>query len=82
MEGTTNRIQAVDWLRGLVMVLMTGDHASAAFNAGRLFHRLEVPVPAPDRAGSGQFLTRWITHLCAPDLPATMRCTIATAATS
>jgi uncharacterized membrane protein len=52
MKGTTNRIQAVDWLRGLVMVLMSGDHASVAFNAGHLFHRLEVSVPARDRAGT------------------------------
>jgi len=32
-----SRVLAVDWLRGLVMVLMTVDHSSGAFNAGRLF---------------------------------------------
>jgi uncharacterized membrane protein len=26
----------LDWLRGLVMALMTVDHASGAFNGGRL----------------------------------------------
>jgi uncharacterized membrane protein len=31
------RLVELDWLRGLVMVLMTIDHASDAFNAGRLF---------------------------------------------
>src|SRR5262249_59055768 len=48
------------------MVLMTIDHASGEFNAGRLFTDatfmyhpgMELPV--------AQFLTRWITHLCAP----------------
>ncbi len=55
-----------DWLRGLVMVLMTIDHASGEFNAGRLFtdatflYRPGTPLPL------AQFLTRWITHLCAP----------------
>jgi uncharacterized membrane protein len=59
-----NRLVAIDWLRGLVMVLMTLDHASDAFNAGRLFTdsaRFDRPVlPLAD------FLTRWVTHLCAP----------------
>ncbi|HUM09693.1 MAG TPA: heparan-alpha-glucosaminide N-acetyltransferase domain-containing protein [Myxococcaceae bacterium] len=55
-----------DWLRGLVMVLMTVDHASGEFNAGRLFtdatflYTPGMPLPVD------QFLTRWITHLCAP----------------
>jgi uncharacterized membrane protein len=48
------------------MVLMTIDHASGEFNAGRLFtdstffYRPGMPLPVD------QFLTRWITHLCAP----------------
>src|SRR5262245_25298873 len=60
------RLAALDWMRGLVMVLMAIDHASEAFNAGRVFsdsawmHRPGTPLPA------AQFLTRWITHLCAP----------------
>ena len=57
---------ALDWLRGLVMILMTVDHASGVFNAGRLMtdgtalYRPGTPLPA------AQFLTRWLTHLCAP----------------
>jgi uncharacterized membrane protein len=61
-----SRLLPVDWLRGLVMVLMTVDHASASLNAGRLFGdsaRSWVPwTPLP----AAQFFTRWITHLCAP----------------
>jgi len=59
-------LTALDWLRGVVMVLMTIDHASGAFNAGRLMtdsagmYHPGMPLPA------AQFLTRWITHLCAP----------------
>src|ERR1044072_9251585 len=61
-----DRIVALDWLRGLVMVLMTIDHASGTFNAGRLMNdsfALYTPgTPLP----VAQFMTRWITHLCAP----------------
>ncbi|MFI5302882.1 MAG: DUF1624 domain-containing protein, partial [Polyangiales bacterium] len=54
-----------DVLRGLVILLMTIDHSSDAFNAGRVFtdsafryHHEPLPL--------AQFLTRWITHVCAP----------------
>jgi uncharacterized membrane protein len=53
-------------MRGLVMLLMTTDHASGAFNAGRLLtdatclYRPGAPLP------TAQFLTRWVSHLCAP----------------
>jgi uncharacterized membrane protein len=62
----TARLGPLDWMRGLVMVLMAIDHSSDAFNGGRLFtdsarmYRPGAPLPA------AQFLTRWITHLCAP----------------
>ncbi len=48
------------------MVLMAIDHASGAFNGGRLvtdaFFMYEPGTELP----AAQFLTRWITHLCAP----------------
>jgi uncharacterized membrane protein len=59
------RVAAIDLLRGLVILLMTIDHASGALNAGRImsdsgahYHHELLPL--------GQFLTRWVTHLCAP----------------
>ena len=61
-----SRLPALDWMRGLVMVLMAVDHSSDAFNGGRLFTdaarfwQAGTPLPA------AQFLTRWITHICAP----------------
>jgi uncharacterized membrane protein len=61
-----SRLPALDWMRGLVMVLMAIDHSSDAFNGGRFFTDAArfwhpgAPLPA------GQFLTRWITHICAP----------------
>jgi uncharacterized membrane protein len=60
------RIRAIDWLRGLVMLLMTVDHSGTMFDAGHLhgdtaaFWVPGSPLPA------GEFLTRWVTHLCAP----------------
>jgi uncharacterized membrane protein len=63
---SASRLVALDTMRGLVMVLMAIDHSSATFNAGRLFtdgawlYKPGTPLPAL------QFLTRWITHLCAP----------------
>ena len=60
------RLAPLDWMRGIVMVLMSIDHSSEAFNAGRLFtdstffYRAGTPLPL------WQFLTRFITHLCAP----------------
>jgi uncharacterized membrane protein len=63
---TSGRFPAIDVMRGLVMVLMTIDHASETLNHGRVFTdsiffwKPGSPLPA------AQFLTRWITHLCAP----------------
>jgi uncharacterized membrane protein len=60
------RLPALDWMRGFVMVLMAIDHASGAFNGGRVFSdsaRFYKPGTVLPLA---QFLTRWITHLCAP----------------
>lgn len=61
-----SRLLPVDWLRGLVMVLMTVDHSSAAFNHDRLvFDSARTYVPGT-ALPAAQFFTRWITHLCAP----------------
>ncbi|HEY5546004.1 MAG TPA: heparan-alpha-glucosaminide N-acetyltransferase domain-containing protein [Gemmatimonadaceae bacterium] len=48
------RVASVDIIRGAVMVLMAIDHV-----------RVYAGVPAGG-ASAGVFLTRWITHFCAP----------------
>jgi uncharacterized membrane protein len=61
-----HRYVALDWMRGIVMVLMAIDHASGAFNRGRLFTDSAFLYQAGMRLPALQFFTRWITHICAP----------------
>jgi uncharacterized membrane protein len=63
----TNRIAAIDWMRGIVMVLMVIDHASMAFDGSHLSKDSAMYPEALTMALPGaEFFTRWITHICAP----------------
>jgi len=60
----TARVAAYDRLRGLIIVLMAIDHAS--YFIARV-HPLETwATPPPYYPDLASFLTRWLTHLCAP----------------
>ncbi len=63
---TSKRIAAIDWMRGVAMVLMMIDHVSMAFDAGH-FSADSAALYEPGIILSWPvFLTRWITHICAP----------------
>lgn len=56
------RITSIDWLRGLVMVLMLIDHTRDFIHAESYWHNpTDLSI-----ISSATFLTRWITHFCAP----------------
>ncbi|SMG53289.1 DUF1624 domain-containing protein [Arenibacter troitsensis] len=62
MKPKTNRIESIDILRGLVMVIMALDHVRDYFNYGSFFidpTNVETTTPI-------LFFTRFITHYCAP----------------
>lgn len=58
----SRRVQSVDALRGLVMIIMALDHTRD------FFHHAATQFQPEDltRTTSAIFFTRWITHFCAP----------------
>jgi uncharacterized membrane protein len=59
-SGRNYRIESVDILRGLLMLLMAIDHSRDYFS------NAAIDPADPAHSWPTLFFTRWITHLCAP----------------
>ena len=62
VNPVSRRLESIDLLRGLLMLLMAIDHARDYFSSSS---NLLDPTD-PTHSWPALFATRWITHLCAP----------------
>lgn len=57
-----NRVNSIDLLRGLIMIIMALDHTRDYFHTAQfVFNPTDLTQTTP-----AIFITRWITHFCAP----------------
>lgn len=62
----TERLPALDWMRGIAMVLMAVDHAGIAFHSQHIASDSWIFGMTANALPVLSFLTRWLTHICAP----------------
>ena len=63
IQTSTARITSIDLLRGMVMIIMALDHTRDFFHYGANIDQSPVDFAT---TSTTLFLTRWISHLCAP----------------
>lgn len=68
LTAPKNRIQSIDVLRGIVMVIMALDHVRDFFYKANVQNAATVATDPTNMATTypALFFTRWITHFCAP----------------
>jgi uncharacterized membrane protein len=57
-----SRVESIDWLRGLIMIVMALDHVRDYFHAAAQ----QYDPTDLSKTTAILFFTRWITHFCAP----------------
>ena len=68
LTAIRNRVQSIDILRGLVMVIMALDHVRDFFYKADLGKAADAAMDPTNMQTTypALFFTRWITHFCAP----------------
>ncbi len=61
MKSNSTRIESIDLLRGVVMILMVIDHVREYANLPGVGDPVDISQTSPSL-----FFTRWISHFCAP----------------
>lgn len=61
VSARSYRLDSIDFLRGVIIVIMALDHVRDYFMLGSM----QDPMSDPN-VGPALFATRWITHFCAP----------------
>ena len=61
-QNKSNRIESLDLLKGLIMIIMALDHVRDYFHYDAFF----FDPTDPDNTNIILYFTRWITHYCAP----------------
>lgn len=60
------RIAAIDWVRGVAMLLMMIDHVSMAYNSRHISNDSAATWVSGTVLNGPEFFSRWISHICAP----------------